>query len=245
MIRIKQQYDYYVSQHKKLITEISNSIQKSEIHRQNIITFIYGYKNWIQKTIDVNFEKLIELQETNEKVNSIKIISLKNHVNQIIRYNRQLLRLKKTLEEFKYVLSYKEYTFLIKKGNNLIIDEIIQNGYSYNLKNNLGTISIKIVNKASYRINWPKSLEKKRQLEAKGIIVKDKNNVQGKHWLVKDKRNSFPAVKWRKTSKSKIPNIEYYTFKPTAKSTNLNGTFVSKMHEYISENPHVTLIYKR
>lgn len=96
-----------------------------------------------------------------------------------------------------------------------IINELL-NGYEFNMQNNLGTLSIRRVERdpRTPQINWGETSKYKKELLDKGESLFDSSTGKGEKWHIYYVDKYYYKYHWTK-SKAKIKNKTAYRFDAT------------------------------
>lgn len=97
-----------------------------------------------------------------------------------------------------------------------MIENILLEGKSFNMKHNLSNISIRRIerNPASPTVDWWESNKYKQELLAEGTQLYDSESGEGKKWFIYYTDPWYCKYHWEK-SKCKVPNKTAYRFTPT------------------------------
>ena len=118
------------------------------------------------------------------------------------------------IEEYNYIdkLTFKN----ICEEFNIMIMEYILEGKTFNMGNNLSTLSIVMKNRdpRSPRINWGESNKYKKELLEEGQNLYNSNTGKGVKWYIYHTDEFYCKYYWRK-GKCKIPNKSVYRFDAT------------------------------
>jgi len=111
----------------------------------------------------------------------------------------------------------KESTFIniCSEFNIAIIEELLE-GYEFNMQNNLGTLSIRRVERdpRTPQINWGETTKYKRELLEKGEKLFNSLTGEGEKWHIYYVDKYYYKYHWTK-SKAKIKNKTAYRFDAT------------------------------
>lgn len=133
-------------------------------------------------------------------------------------------------------LSWKEYVFVIREFNNLIVDKIIA-GYIFNMGYNAGSIFIKSKESSRLRIDWKESNRVKKELLEQGKIPFNKITApEGEPWFKYHTEDKEYWWYWTKHSCT-LPNKVTYSFHPIKG----NHSIVRRLHDERKNNPFFSL----
>jgi len=196
---------------------------------------------------DVIFHKSIKEKETEILKLLEAYIQIRDKVNSLKFVNKNIK---------KDLISYKKYSFVLKRFNDLLIDKLVE-GYKFNPGYYLGSIYVKQKPQSSNAINWKESNEAKAKLIEDGKLplkkFKDENGKitgdnGGIEWLVFRKADGEDfryLVHWE-INKCKNKNRSNYVFQPTHSSTAANGrkTFVTRIQDKLESDKfaHINFI---
>ena len=168
---------------------------------------------------DINLYNIISLQDKGISINQGKFaierqlfISRYNHLLFIIK---NIQHLSKLLDKFTL---YAKIPYIIFKiiiyAINFEITVRLLKGSSF-VYPVLGTVFISRVTYNSNMPDWGESLKYRQLLEERGFTIKDKDNINGKAWLVDNglSRDYFTLLTWNKST-CKLHNKEPYRLIP-------------------------------
>lgn len=105
---------------------------------------------------------------------------------------------------------------ICEKFNIAVIEELVLEGKSFNMRHNLSNISVRRIerNPSSPTIDWWESNKYKQELLAEGKQLYDAESGEGEKWFIYYTDPWYCKYHWEK-SKCKIPNKTAYRFTPT------------------------------
>lgn len=138
-------------------------------------------------------------------------------------------------------LSRSLFRQIICSYNEMVMDEIIYNGYDLNLSNNLANLSVSVVkrNYSSKAIDWNSTREYKKELISEGISLYSKDNPEGQKYFVYFINDFYVQFHWEKKN-CKIPNKMAYSFDATR---GLKGN-KTKLKDLLNSDPLAYLKYR-
>lgn len=112
-------------------------------------------------------------------------------------------------------LSKEVFKSLCEEFNMMVVDFILEGGV-LNLRNNLGYMSIRRIerNPSSPTIDWWESNKYKQELLKEGKKLYDAETGEGEKWFIYYTDKWYCKFHWEK-SKCKIPNKTAYRFTPS------------------------------
>lgn len=99
---------------------------------------------------------------------------------------------------------------------NLAIVETLLDGHEFNMQNNLGTLSIKRVDRdpRNLSVDWAETNKYKKELIDKGVKLYDSLTGEGEKWQIYYTDKFYCKYHWAKT-KCTVKNKMAYRFDPT------------------------------
>jgi hypothetical protein len=112
-------------------------------------------------------------------------------------------------------VNIKVFSDICSEFNLAIVEEIL-NGYEFNMQNNLGTLSIRRVERdpRTPQINWGETSKYKQELLDKGEDLFDISTGKGTKWHIYYVDKYYYKYHWTK-SRAKIKNKTAYRFDAT------------------------------
>jgi hypothetical protein len=112
-------------------------------------------------------------------------------------------------------ISYRVFADICADFNIAIVEELLQ-GYEFNMQNNLGTISVRRVERDPRipQIDWGETTKYKRELIEKGVELYDSRTGKGEKWHIYYTDKYYCKYHWTK-SRAKIKNKTAYRFDAT------------------------------
>ena len=103
-------------------------------------------------------------------------------------------------------IDYRVFADICSEFNIAIFDELL-NGYEFNLQNNLGTVSVRRVERDPRKpqIDWGETTKYKRELLDKGVELSDCRTGEGEKWHIYYKDKFYCKFHWTKI-RAKINN---------------------------------------
>ena len=206
--------NYYIEQC-NIIKEQIHSLHDEMFDIYILIEKEYDLLNYY----DINISNIISLETKGIPIRQGNFNKEKQLF--ISRYNHLLI-----IIDNIYKLSKLLYSFTLYAKIPYVIFKIILYAINFEitirlLKGNefmypvLGTVYITRVDYNSNMPDWGESLKFRKLLEEKGFTIKDKDNVNGKSWLVDNglDRDDFTLLTWNKST-SKLHNKEPYRLIP-------------------------------
>ena len=174
-----------------------------------------------------------------------KLTYVKMHLNIIIDTKITIAGFRKKILELRAcIVKYKEYKFLVSNFNEMLSDQIITNGYKFNMGHHLGAIRIRKKkrpdNPDAKPVNWKLSNLARAAIIAAGEVPYSKTDApHGQKWLIRHTEEYGYYWYWTKYQ-CHIANRDLYSFNPT---TGDNGN-IKKLFQYKNYNPLVVTKYK-
>jgi hypothetical protein len=112
-------------------------------------------------------------------------------------------------------INYRVFADICADFNIAIVEELLQ-GYEFNMQNNLGTISVRRVERDPRipQIDWGETTKYKRELIEKGVELYDSRTGKGEKWHIYYTDKYYCKYHWTK-SRAKIKNKTAYRFDAT------------------------------
>lgn len=242
MFNLKEAYQFYEYKTFNDIKRTENLISDLTDNKNNIIATFNKNKSSIEKYYSISLNELLNNLTLVLDTDKIASFPLFNHWVQALKsIESKLVK----LEKKKLILSRSLVTkeIFTKICETYMMDYIhptlIHTGRMYVSPN----VSISVrKHKNKVGIDWAKSLQKRKELEAQGIPIRlDKENKQGEDWLVvyENERNikinvSIRHSKNRENYKYKMVISQMYNYDPRRKKlvyVNHDGTETLKNNE--------------
>jgi|688.fasta_scaffold172303_2 hypothetical protein len=112
-------------------------------------------------------------------------------------------------------IDYRVFADICSEFNIAIFNELL-NGYEFNLQNNLGTVSVRRVERDPRKpqIDWGETTKYKKELLDKGVELYDSRTGEGEKWHIYYTDKFYCKFHWTK-SRAKIKNKTAYRFDAT------------------------------
>lgn len=263
MVNKQVMYDNYNKVKTNLIEKNKQQINRHN-HTLNRLeeTIIETYEDDINKYCTLNIPELKKVDEIEDiifhKTIGDKELEIMKLFEAYLQIRDKVRNAKVINKEVKNsIISYKKYSFILKRFNDLLIDKLIE-GYKFHPGFNIGAIYIKQKKQSDNAINWKASNEKKAELIANGKLPlkkykDDEGNIigdnGGEEWIVFRKLDGEDfryLVHWE-INKTKLKNRSNYVFQPTHSSTPTNGrkTFVERINDKLESDSLAHINYIR
>ena len=118
----------------------------------------------------------------------------------------------------------KEYNDSVDKNTfkkiceefNIEIIESILEGETFDMGNNLSTLSVRRVDRdpRTPRVDWGESIKYRKELESSGVDLYNSSTGEGEKWYIYYTDKFYCKYYWKK-GKCRIPNKSVYRFTPT------------------------------
>lgn len=145
-----------------------------------------------------------------------EIVNNKNKIKQLSKLDPKSKQL---------ILSYPTFRLIIEKFNLKASEEIIT-GKTINLGNRLGYVQIRKIEpeiRSKNDIDWAESNKYKKELLDNNQVIKDKNNPDGKNWLIYRNTSYYLRWAWVKKYTCTVKNNRVYAFYPTESGSSTKG----------------------
>lgn len=172
--------------------------------------------------------KIIELEKAEKDLYKFTnaTIEIFEYKKEIVHNKAKIAQLSKLSDDTKeLIINFKQFKQIICVHNQLASEEIVQ-GFTLNLNNKLGYIQIRKIipkerRKLEGRIDWGESIKYRKELEAQGIVTKNKYHPEGKEWLIYLRQSFYLRWAWMKrySRACTVKNNRVYVFVPTASGT--------------------------
>lgn len=225
---IQDMFKFWVS---NLVQERPHLIVKHLNTNGKTAQIWYEIKKEIEYLNNLNLEYDARIQVLEKEDKDYKFFSAAT--TEIFRLKKEIQQNKQRLKELsklpseqkEKIINYNQFKEIITLFNKKASDYIVQ-GENLNLQNRLGYIQIrKIIPtiRSTSRIDWNESKKYKQELISKGEIPKDKENPDGKDWLIYINQPFYLRWAWVKRGKKSpacsVKNNKVYAFYPTASSS--------------------------
>tara|TARA_Y100000004_G_scaffold58992_1_gene65611 strand:+ start:815 stop:1288 length:474 start_codon:yes stop_codon:yes gene_type:complete len=119
------------------------------------------------------------------------------------------------IEEYNETVDKNTFKKICEEFNIEIIDAILD-GKTFDMGNNLSTLSIRRVDRdpRTPRVDWGESIKYRKELEASGIDLYNASTGKGEKWYIYYTDKFYCKYYWKK-GKCRIPNKSVYRFTPT------------------------------
>ena len=99
---------------------------------------------------------------------------------------------------------------------NLAIVDCLLNGYEFNMQNNLGTLSVRKVDRdpRTPQVDWGETTKYKKELLENGVDLYDSSTGKGQKWHIYYTDRFYCKFHWTK-SRAKVKNKTAYRFDAT------------------------------
>jgi hypothetical protein len=209
---------------------------------------------WLRQNVIVMAEQIEKLQIIDMKSKH----SFTKETRRIYELNREIYDSRQRIKHLEQVdnnrteivESEKDFRRILETYNLKVRDELINNAETINMKQNMGFLYIKRVDRAriidsnakSLRMpNWGESKKKKDELIAAGIQPKNEAHPEGKNWIVYFDDESWMRFNWTKYNGAcKVKNYTSYKFMP---SGGINGPR-KQLTKANRSNPFLAMTYK-
>lgn len=245
-------YKNYISQHTKDYERLKQELEEC-----------YTSKDYVEKKLEANctdalklfgytladFSNMIVIKGIENKVRALKLDKFaQKRLDTFMLYlrvssklNKKINSLKRGLEILEKRINVKQKDFLSIIGhfNNLIINEVIERGYTFNMCHNLGSIIVRRKKRTRKKIDWNASKKYRQKLIDEGKVPYDKKeSPDGIKWFIYHNGDYNYVLFWRK-GMIKHKHVFSLTFQKS------EGGPVRHLHRYIREHPRRTIQYSR
>tara|TARA_Y100000592_G_C5423522_1_gene294443 strand:- start:291 stop:764 length:474 start_codon:yes stop_codon:yes gene_type:complete len=119
------------------------------------------------------------------------------------------------IEEYNETVDKNTFKKICEEFNIEIIDAILD-GKTFDMGNNLSTLSIRRVDRdpRTPRVDWGESIKYRKELEANGVDLYNASTGKGEKWYIYYTDKFYCKYYWKK-GKCRIPNKSVYRFTPT------------------------------
>ena len=119
------------------------------------------------------------------------------------------------IEEYNETVDKNTFKKICEEFNIEIIDAILD-GKTFDMGNNLSTLSIRRVDRdpRTPRVDWGESIKYRKELEASGVDLYNASTGKGEKWYIYYTDKFYCKYYWKK-GKCRIPNKSVYRFTPT------------------------------
>ena len=119
------------------------------------------------------------------------------------------------IEEYNETVDKNTFKKICEEFNIEIIDAILD-GKTFDMGNNLSTLSIRRVDRdpRTPRVDWGESIKYRKELEASGVDLYNASTGKGEKWYIYYTDKFYCKYYWKK-GKCRIPNKSVYKFTPT------------------------------
>ena len=119
------------------------------------------------------------------------------------------------IEEYNKTVDKNTFKKICEEFNIEIIDAILD-GKTFDMGNNLSTLSIRRVDRdpRTPRVDWGESIKYRKELEASGVDLYNASTGKGEKWYIYYTDKFYCKYYWKK-GKCRIPNKSVYRFTPT------------------------------
>lgn len=256
MIQNPELYDFYRNSIDNNVEEIRTKYKKVKVSLDTSLKNLAKVKYFIDSFTDSNYEDLVTSKEKITLTFRIKADIAKKVTKGLVndRYNtyfklkQEALDLKKLLKKEKLpFVKMNVFTYILKEYNKKMVDEVIKNGATFNL-GIVGDLKVERVYRDRPVKNWFASVQKKKELESKGLIPlkvldhdEEGNPITngGVEWLIYYDEGWYPYFNWYKGRpvvkdfNRNCPFFVYFKFQPTRGE----GSLVNKLYKNHNENP--------
>ena len=119
------------------------------------------------------------------------------------------------IEEYNETVDKNTFKKICEEFNIEIIDAILD-GKTFDMGNNLSTLSIRRVDRdpRTPRVDWGESIKYRKELEASRVDLYNASTGKGEKWYIYYTDKFYCKYYWKK-GKCRIPNKSVYRFTPT------------------------------
>ena len=119
------------------------------------------------------------------------------------------------IEEYDDTVNKNTFKKICEEFNIEIIESILE-GDTFDMGNNLSTLSIRRVDRdpRTPRVDWGESIKYRKELESDGVELYNVSTGKGEKWYIYYTDKFYCKYYWKK-GKCRIPNKSVYRFTPT------------------------------
>ena len=119
------------------------------------------------------------------------------------------------IEEYDDTVNKNTFKKICEEFNIEIIESILE-GDTFDMGNNLSTLSIRRVDRdpRTPRVDWGESIKYRKELESGGVELYNVSTGKGEKWYIYYTDKFYCKYYWKK-GKCRIPNKSVYRFTPT------------------------------
>lgn len=235
IIDLRTVYQFYKSEIDNKVENIKDNLSYQISNRRILEKEILNNRKAIDKYLGITHEEALKLVDTREAKNikypivsiyfegkKVNFTAIKLYIDNYAHVNKAVEQLKERLKNIQETaLSCKKFSFIIKEGNNLIIDKIIKEAYEFTPMSTFGSIVVTKNSSKKERINWGASNKKKQEILDRGGIpyckedALNNNDYKGEQWLINHDSLDF-FLHWERTYSARTynPYLNDYAYKP-------------------------------
>ena len=119
------------------------------------------------------------------------------------------------VEEYDDTVNKSTFKKICEEFNIEIIESILE-GDTFDMGNNLSTLSVRRVDRdpRTPRVDWGESIKYRKELESDGVELYNVSTGKGEKWYIYYTDKFYCKYYWKK-GKCRIPNKSVYRFTPT------------------------------
>ena len=119
------------------------------------------------------------------------------------------------IEEYDDTVNKNTFKKICEEFNIEIIESILE-GDTFDMGNNLSTLSVRRVDRdpRTPRVDWGESIKYRKELESDGVELYNVSTGKGEKWYIYYTDKFYCKYYWKK-GKCRIPNKSVYRFTPT------------------------------
>jgi hypothetical protein len=235
IVDLRTIHQFYRKEIDKRVNKIKDNLYYQKDNRKIVEKQILNNRKIIDIYLNVKHEDILSMTDPKE-TKSIKypivpiyfegrrvnFEAIRLYVDNYVWINKNVVQLESKLKELiNNSLSLEKFSFIIKSGNSLLIDRIVEDNYTLEPNRNFGTIGVVANSSKKKRVNWGESNKKKQEIIDRGGIPyykeEDLNNEEykGEEWLIYHEDLDF-FLHWERSyaARQYNPVLSDYAYKP-------------------------------
>jgi len=192
---------------------------------------------WIKSHINIMKQQIEDMEEIDSAksyfTSTTKMIY--NLKQELYEYKERIKILENSdLKKETIIMDSRTFRKILLNFNKNARRKIIYEGGILALGNNLGYIYpavidrfAKVGSKSAKMPDWNKSIKYRDELIEQGVVVKSKDNPNGKPWIIYHSDDYYLRIAWAKNfGASHVKRIKYYRFEPSNGDVGFKKEFV-------------------